>query len=51
MRIKAFKLGKNQYYFKNKKAKAFYEVLQMTILITLSIINLYMFTFLVIMYK
>ena len=43
MKYKAFKLGKNQFYFRNKKVKAFYEALQMTILITLSIINIYIF--------
>ena len=51
MKYKAFKINNTQYYFKSKKVKVFYEALQMTILIMLSIINLYMFTFLVIMHK
>ena len=51
MKYKAFKMNNTQYYFKSKKVKAFYEALQMALLITLSIINIYIFTFLVIMYK
>ena len=51
MRHKAFKINNTQYYFKSKKVKVFYEALQMTILITLSIINIYIFFFFLIMYK
>lgn len=51
MKYKAFKINNTQYYFKSKKVKVFYEALQMVILIALSIINIYIFAFLVIMYK
>ena len=51
MKYKAFKINNTQFYFRNKKVKVFYENLQIALLITLSIINIYIFTFLVIMYK